>query len=75
MSSLTRTFQSEYARQLRAEGRAEGIAEFVLRDLKRRGIRVPSTARDRILACTDITTLERWFDRALDADSIEDVFE
>ncbi|MFD0850835.1 hypothetical protein ACFQ07_01185 [Actinomadura adrarensis] len=86
MSAQSYRYQSEYACQLRSEAKAElraeveaevkaeGKAELVLRVLKRRGIHVPSSTRDQILSCTETTTLERWFDRALDARSIEDVF-
>jgi hypothetical protein len=74
MSSLTRTYQSEYAQMIRAEGRAEGEAKAVLRVLERRGITVSSAAREQILACTDTTVLDGWLDRALDAASVDDVF-
>jgi hypothetical protein len=46
----------------------------VLRVLERRGIAVPSAAREQILACTDTTVLDGWLDRALDATSFDDVF-
>jgi hypothetical protein len=63
-----------YESQLRAEGRAEGEAKAVLRVLERRGIHVPSSVREQILACTDTTVLDGWLDRSLTITSIEDLF-
>jgi Putative transposase, YhgA-like len=56
-----------------ARGRAEGRAEDVLRILAARGIHVTDEARQRILSCTDIPTLDRWFDRALKASTLSNV--
>jgi hypothetical protein len=90
MSAQNYRYQSEFACQLReegraegreegreegrAEGRAEGEALSVLHVLERRGIHVPSAVRDQILSCTDTTVLEGWLDRALTITSIEDLF-
>ncbi|HEY0096562.1 MAG TPA: Rpn family recombination-promoting nuclease/putative transposase, partial [Archangium sp.] len=57
----------------RAEGRAKGHAEAVLRILAARGVHVPAEARQRILTCTDLATLDRWFDQALTASTLADV--
>ncbi|KFA90785.1 Rpn family recombination-promoting nuclease/putative transposase [Archangium violaceum] len=59
----------------RQEGRVEGRAEYVLRTLTSRGVRVDEAARQRILTCTDMATLDRWFDRALNATALSDVLE
>jgi hypothetical protein len=65
----------------RQEGRQEGQLEGQLtatraslrRVLARRQL-TPSKDDDaRIDACTDLTTLERWFDRAITAASVSDV--
>ena len=32
-------------------------------------------ARQRILGCTDVTTLDRWFDRSLNATTLRDVLD
>ncbi|MBT2390817.1 hypothetical protein J7E87_15650 [Streptomyces sp. ISL-1] len=75
-------FRSETSERLRAEGRVlgreegriQGRAEDILRILERRGIETPDTVRDRVTSCTDIDTLDTWFDRALTATTAEDLF-
>jgi hypothetical protein len=56
-----------------AKGLAKGRAEYVLRTLAARGVQVDDAARQRILACTDLPTLDQWFDRALNATRLSDV--
>ena len=58
-----------------AQGRAQERAESVLRVLTARGVQVDDKARQRILSCADLVTLERWFDRALTATRLSDVLE
>jgi hypothetical protein len=36
---------------------------------------VDEQARQRILNCTDIATLDRWFDQSLQATTLEDVLD
>lgn len=55
------------------QGLARGRAEDVLRILAVRGVPVDEPARQRILSCTDVTTLDVWFDRALGATRLADV--
>jgi hypothetical protein len=85
-----REFQSEFARKYvslgRAEGKAEGKAEgeakgkaegkaqAVLVVLDARALAVSTEQRERILACADIPTLERWIRRATTAASAEELF-
>jgi hypothetical protein len=59
----------------RVEGRAEGRAEDVVRILAARGVHVDDEARRRILSCSDLDTLDRWFDRALRSTSLSDVLD
>ncbi|OJT21354.1 hypothetical protein BO221_26385 [Archangium sp. Cb G35] len=59
----------------RQEGRAEGLSGAVVRILTARGVHVDEAARQRILTCTDMATLERWFDRALNATTLSDVLD
>ncbi len=59
---------------IRAEGRAEGRVEAVLRVLRVRGLAVTDEQRRRALGCTDLEVLARWHDRAVTAASAEDVF-
>ncbi len=58
-----------------AEGRAKGRAEAVLELLAVRGVRVDHEARERILSCTDLDTLGRWFERAARATHVSEVLE
>ena len=57
------------------KGRLRGRAEAVLRLLAARGVQVGDEAQQRILTCTDMATLDRWFDRAVNATALSDVLE
>lgn len=57
------------------KGRAQGRAEGILRILAARGVQVDEPTRQRILACTDLPTLDRWFDCALNATRLSDVLD
>ena len=67
-------YQSDFARkyvaQGRAEGQAEGAARALLTVLRARGIAVPDSIRERILAEKDSERLERWLEKATGATSI-----
>ncbi|MEU4351443.1 hypothetical protein [Streptomyces sp. NPDC023838] len=67
-------FKSPISEEIRDEGRAEGRAEDILRLLDRRGVEVSDEARERISACDDLDALSLWFDRAITATAIEEVF-
>lgn len=58
-----------------AEGRREGYAELLLHVLDHRGWPISASLRDRVLATFDEQLLQQWFDRALTAGSLEEVFE
>lgn len=72
-------YQSDFAKKYVAEGRAEGRAEeaarAVLTALRVRGIAVPETTRERILAEKDPERLERWHERAILAASLAEVLD
>ena len=51
-------------------GQAQERAESVLRILAARGVHVGDEARQRILSCRDLATLDRWFDRALKSSTL-----
>ena len=55
-------------------GRAEGAASALVRLLEHRFGPVPSDLRQRIFA-SDVTTIETWLDRALEAPDLLRVFE
>jgi hypothetical protein len=67
------------ADKLRNEGRTEGrvsaAAEMLLRMLDHRAWSIPASLRARVLATSDERLLQRWFDRALAAASVEEVFQ
>jgi hypothetical protein len=54
----------------RAEGRAEEAARNLLTVLRARGIAVPDSIRERILAQKDPELLERWLEKAVVASSV-----
>jgi hypothetical protein len=59
----------------RNEGRAEGEAHALLTFLRGRGVSVPDSARERILAERDPSRLERWIEKASVATSLADVLD
>ncbi|MFH8609208.1 hypothetical protein ACH4D5_17195 [Streptomyces sp. NPDC018029] len=56
------------------EGVARGEANAILRVLEVRGVDIPEHARERVSNCTDFDLLNRWLDRAVHAESIDDLF-
>ncbi|QLE72067.1 hypothetical protein FGW37_11035 [Streptomyces rectiverticillatus] len=58
----------------KAEGRARGSAQMVLRVLDNRGILMPPATRERIMDCAHMLTLERWMDCALTVSTIDELF-
>ncbi len=81
--ALMRSYGEELIEQGRqqglARGREEGLtrgrAEYILRTLTTRGVQLDEAARQRILSCSDVATLDRWFDRSLHASSLSDVLD
>jgi hypothetical protein len=57
------------------QGRLRGRAEAVLRILAARGVQVGEEAQQRILTCMDMATLDRWFDKSLNATTLSDVLD
>ncbi len=76
-------YQSDFAKKYvaqgrsegRSEGRAEGTAQALLTVLRVRGIAVPDTVRERILAQKDPERLERWLEKAAVATSVAAVID
>ncbi|MER8002762.1 hypothetical protein [Streptomyces sp. NPDC095613] len=58
-----------------AEGRASERAHSVVLVLEHRGIRVPESARERVMGCADLDILARWLDRAFSVSEAEELFE
>ncbi|KFA91696.1 hypothetical protein Q664_20375 [Archangium violaceum Cb vi76] len=59
----------------REQGLQHGLSVGILRILTARGVPVDDAVRQRILTCTDMATLDRWFDRALNATTLSDVLD
>jgi hypothetical protein len=64
---LMRSYGEELIELGLQQGLARGRAEDILRILAARGVSVDDPARQRILTCTDLATLDRWFNRSLNA--------
>lgn len=91
MQSGKYEYQSEFAKhyiavgeaQGRAQGEALGLekgealgeAKSVLIVLEARGLAIPTDARARIEACTDVPTLDTWLRRAASATTVDEIFD
>ncbi|MBN1206607.1 MAG: Rpn family recombination-promoting nuclease/putative transposase [Myxococcaceae bacterium] len=75
VEELMRTMADEFREEGRRQGRREGRAEDVLRILAVRGVAVDEKTRELILTCTDLVTLDRWFERALTATHLSEFLE
>jgi hypothetical protein len=73
MDTMLKTWEDSRA-EGRAEGQLETLVESVLTALRIRGIAVPATARKRILAQKDLKQLQRWHEKAVVAESVDDLF-
>jgi hypothetical protein len=62
------------ADMLRAEGRAEGAAKLLVRQLTRKFGPLPNRVRKQIDAAS-LDQLEVWSDRVLDAPTLDEVFD
>ena len=60
--------------QFEADAKARGQAEAIVRMLHKRRLVLTDEQREKVLSCTDLETLDRWFDAAFDATSVADVF-
>jgi predicted transposase YdaD len=58
----------------RADGKVAGQREALFKLLAHRNLALDEALRARLLACTDEAQIERWFDRALVATAVADVF-
>lgn len=68
-------FLKEHIARGRTEGRTEGLREGMVRLLERRGLEPSAEQRKRLAACTDVAQLQRWFDRAVTAKTVAEVFD
>ena len=63
-----------WADQIRVEGKAQGKTESLLEALALRGIKIESSQKDTVLACTDLAQISEWFKKAMTATSADQVF-
>lgn len=56
-----------------ARGEAKGKAEALLMILAKRGLPLTANQRSQIAECTDLIALDRWFDQALTAASVDEL--
>jgi hypothetical protein len=57
----------------KAEGEVAGEIKALLMILKQRRLAITDDQQRRIVACTDLATLDRWLDRALLATSVDEL--
>ena len=67
-------FFTEAHRRSYDQGKAEGKAEDLIKILKRRGMAVTDEQQRQIVACTDLSTLDRWLDRAFSVTAVDELF-
>jgi hypothetical protein len=58
----------------RAEGRAETLGAAIMKALAARRIRVDKMRAEQVQSCADLNQLNEWFDKALTAETADDVF-
>ncbi len=68
-------FFKSIIKESEAKGEAVGEANALLRTLRRRNIATSEEQRQRILACTNLATLEAWAERAYDISHIDELWE
>jgi hypothetical protein len=73
--ALMRSYAEQLIERGLQQGRLRGRAEALLRILAARGVPVSDEAQQRILTCTDMATLDRWFDLSLKATTLSDVLD
>lgn len=67
-------FALEHQAEGEARGRCQGEARMILQLLDRRGIDATPQQREWIEQCTDEATLMEWFNRAITAETADEVF-
>lgn len=75
MTAIQYCWRHPLAEQVREEGRIQDRQEMTLRILEWRGIPVPDSLRERLLACTDLDQLEVWAQRAVHATHATELFD
>jgi len=68
-------FIDSYVEQGIEQGIRQGKSEYLLKILDARGIRTTKQQHGHVTACTDLAQLDDWFDRALTARAVSDIFQ
>jgi hypothetical protein len=68
------TATTEFKRTIVDRIYEQGKAPYLLRALKSRGLEPSEEQQDQIASCTDEAQLDCWFDRAMTATSVAEVF-
>lgn len=68
------TIREEYIAEGEARGHLQGMTTMFLHLLDQRGLPITVEVEQQVARCQDDAQLQRWFDRALVATRIEDVF-
>jgi hypothetical protein len=70
---LKTVIKDEFLDGILAQGEAQGEARMLLRYLGTR-FEVSAVVRERVTSCGDTAQLEAWFDRAVSAATLDEVF-
>ncbi|MEU2931138.1 hypothetical protein ABZ636_40105 [Streptomyces sp. NPDC007251] len=74
MTAIQYFWQPPLAEQVREEGRIQDRQEMTLCILEWRGIPVPDSVRERVMACTGLDRLQTWAQRAVHATEAAELF-
>jgi hypothetical protein len=67
-------WKSDFIEGFHRQGAAEAKAKDILKIIDARHIKVTDQRREQVSSCTDLTQLDEWFDRALNAETVADIF-
>ena len=73
-SDFVESFVNVGRQEGRQEGAIEAKAESILKVLAARDLKPTTAQRDQVAAATDLSELDRWFDRALTVATADEVF-
>ncbi len=70
-----KTLFPPFAQKIFDRGEVNGKRDSLLRLIARVGVELTKEDRARIQACTDVATLDRWFDKVLGAKTANDILD
>ncbi|MFI6299611.1 hypothetical protein ACIBEJ_49010 [Nonomuraea sp. NPDC050790] len=74
MATKSYLYQGEYAQSISVAAEARGEAKAVIKILQARGIPVTDQQQERIQACSDADTLDRWVKRVISVTTADELF-